>query len=215
MAPEDRAAADPVDVELTARESASEVVPLYRVPGGEDDAEDVPHVLREDIRRLARARFARRERLLYTAGALLLLLTLGLQYAWFAPERVMAHYPGARPWIVALCEHTGCRLTERRDTSRVLVVSRDVRVHPGYEGALLLTATLVNAARYTQDYPHMQFTLFNVNGQSIATRRFAPAEYLGSQLDIDAGMAPKRPVQVELEFLAPEQVAVSFEFRFL
>ena len=78
-----------------------------------------------------------------------------------------------------------------------------------------IKATLTNSAPYRQPYPRVRFTLFNVNGQTIATRVFQPREYLGRPVDPGARVRPKTPFQVELDVLAPEQSAVSFEFSFL
>lgn len=200
-----------------APEAEGEAAPLLEESAAEAaaDEEEIPEVLREDLARLERASRAARWRAFYGVLAALLLLALALQYAWFMPQDVLARYPQSRGWLEAFCERTGCRLPERRDLSRIVVVSRDVRVHPKYEGALLVTATLENNAPYAQPWPQLQFTLYNVNGQRIAARRFAPREYLASGAPAGAEMPPHAPVQISLELLAPEQAAVSFEFRFL
>ena len=144
-----------------------------------------------------------------------LLIVVGLQYAWFMPEDMASRYPQTRGFLDTFCRHAGCSLAEQRDPAQVQVVSRDLRVHPKYEGALLVTAQLVNAANFVQPYPLMKFTLFNVKGQTIATRTFTPEQYVGHGVDIGAGMTPSVPTQIELDVLAPDEVAVSFEFRFL
>jgi len=177
--------------------------------------DSVPEFLREDLGQLARAGRRRRERYVFSVLSMLMLFTLALQYAWFMPEDMERRYPQSRPFIDWFCAQTSCPLPERRDASKVQIVSRDVRVHPHYEGALLVTASLVNAADFEQPYPRMQFTLFNVNGQTIATRTFEPEQYLPPEVDAQSGMPPERPVQVALDMLAPDEAAVSFEFRFL
>ena len=78
-----------------------------------------------------------------------------------------------------------------------------------------IKATLTNAAAYRQPYPLVQFTLYNVNGQTIATRVFQPSEYLGRPVAASARLRPQTPFQLELDVLAPEEAAVSFEFQFL
>ena len=78
-----------------------------------------------------------------------------------------------------------------------------------------IKATLTNSAPYRQPYPKVRFTLFNVNGQTIATRVFQPAEYLGRPVGAGARLRPKTAFQVELDVLAPGEAAVSFEFQFL
>ena len=114
-----------------------------------------------------------------------------------------------------LCEQVGCQLPKRRNPQAIRVLSRDVRIHPDYEGALQITAKLESAAAYAQEYPYLKFTLLNVNGQVIASRIFKPAEYLQRPLRPGERLRARRPVQIALELMAPEQAAVSFEFQFL
>lgn len=205
------------------RPSAQQKAPAERPPTldesfdskAEGEEEPVPQALREDLARMASARRRSRSGFLFGAASVLLAAALAVQYARFMPEDVVQRYPDARVWMEGFCKRTGCTLPERRDVSLIRMVSRDVRVHPRYEGALLVTAALENTAPYKQPYPQMQFTLYNVNGQTIATRRFEPREYLAGDVDVARGMPPRTPVQVALDLLAPEQAPVSFEFRFL
>lgn len=176
---------------------------------------DVPEILREDMARIAYARTAFKHRVVYGAASVVLLLVLGGQYVWFNSKDLFRRYPVSRPWLERLCVHTGCVLPEPRDPTRIRIVSRDVRIHPTHERALLITATLMNTASYTQPYPRMQFTLFDVNGQIIGARIFNPSEYLDEDVGLDRGMIPRTPVHIVLDVLAPEQAAVSFKFRFL
>ena len=174
-----------------------------------------PKVLEDDIQRLHQLAASAKLRKVFAVLSLGLLVVMGLQYAWFMPEDMASRYPQTRDFLDIFCRHAGCSLAEQSDPAQVQVVSRDVRVHPKYEGALLVTAQLVNAANFVQPYPLMEFTLFNVNGQTIATRTFTPEQYVGRGVDIGAGMTPSVPTQIELDVLAPDEAAVSFEFRFL
>jgi hypothetical protein len=58
-------------------------------------------------------------------------------------------------------------------------------------------------------------TFSNSTGTPIAARRFKPAEYLGKQVDVEAGMPPDKPVPIMLEIEDPGEEAVSFQFDFL
>jgi predicted Zn finger-like uncharacterized protein len=177
--------------------------------------ESLPAVLREEADERAARNVARRRRIGYGIAALALLLLMALQYVFFMPDDAARRYPQFRGAIESVCVQFGCVLPERRDPTRIRVVSRDVRVHPRYEGVLQIKATLTNAANFRQPYPRVRFTLFNVNGQTIATRVFQPAEYLGRSVSAGARLRPQTPFQVELDVLAPEEAAVSFEFSFL
>ncbi len=179
------------------------------------DANEVPEAIREDLARAEAEKSDHRRSTALTVVALILLVAIGVQYAWFKPARVLSAYPQARPLLETFCALTGCRVPDRRDPSKIQMLARDVRVHPGYEGALLVSATLVNAASHAQPYPRLQFSVFNVNGQTIASRVFEPEEYLSPDLDPDGNMSPGKPLQIAIELIAPEEAAISYEFRFL
>lgn len=204
----------PVDRDDFAGESSEDSAPTLE-EDMDDAAEDVPEVIKEDLARAEAERRGRWKTMALGAASLVLLAMLGVQYAWFKPAGVLAGYPQVRPWLEEFCAYTGCRLPDRREPSKIQMLARDVRVHPGYEGALLVSATLVNAAAHAQPYPRLQFSVFNVNGQTIASRIFEPEEYLSQDLDPKGYMSPGKPLQIAIELIAPEEAAISYEFRFL
>jgi len=176
---------------------------------------EVPDALRAD---LAAAQDASSPRMRHTglwAAAVVLLLGLAFQYLWFAPQDLSARFPLARGAVERFCLEAGCMQRARREPEQIRMLSRQVRAHPRYEGALLVTATFSNAAPRAQPFPRLRFSLYDVNGQTIAARTFTPAEYLAGELPADAVLPAGQPVQVALELLAPEQAAVSFEFTFI
>lgn len=147
--------------------------------------------------------------------AIVLLLALAAQYMWFEPRDLVARFPQTSTFVDRFCRLAGCIVEPRRDPSRIQMLSRDVRAHPRFEGALLVTATFSNAAPWPQPFPRLRFSLYDVNGETIAARVFEPREYLAGALPPDADLPPAQPLQVALELLAPEEAAVSFEFSFL
>ena len=184
--------------------------------GSEGDVSDaVPAVLRADLDAMATSRTRSRQWLAFGSGSLLLVSLLAGQVVWFFAQELDQRYPGVRPLLLAFCQYTGCEIAEPRDLSRIHMVSRDVRRHPKYEGALQVTASMVNTLPRRQPYPRLQFTLFNVNGRVIAARIFRPEEYLVAGVEIPEGMPSQQPVPIALDVMALEEVAVSFEFSFL
>lgn len=177
--------------------------------------ERVPEVLREAFEEESGRRSNGTRRWAFTAGSVMLALLLAGQGMWFFSRTLGERYPALLPVLTSFCHYSGCDLAKRRDPTRIEMVSRDVRVHPDYEGALRVIAMMVNQLPYSQPYPQMRFTLFNVNGDIIAGRTFRPDEYLASSVDVSAGMPSRVPVQIALDLLALEEAAVSFEFRFL
>jgi len=184
-------------------------------PRPESGVHEIPESLREDWQRMQTVRAARLRNIGLGALALLLLAGPVVQYMWFEPEDLLRRFPQARTAVEAFCKRAGCLLPASRDPARIQLLSRAVRAHPDFEGALLVSATFSNKAPWPQPFPYLKFSLYNVNGQTIASRVFSPQIYLAGALPPDAMLPSGQPVQVSLEMLAPEEAAVSFEFSFL
>lgn len=177
--------------------------------------EGIPEILRDNVEALAQRRRFFRRRVLPTLSNVVLCLLLAVQFIWFESEKLVLRYPQVRGFFEVFCGLVACHVPMYRDPAHIHVVSRHVRLHPEYEGVLRVTATLMNALSRTQPYPRIRFRLFNVNGHVIATRSFLPQEYLATNIDVKTGMPAQTPVQFELDLMALEEAAVSFEFQFL
>ncbi len=152
--------------------------------------------------------------LAWTAINLFLIILLVAQYVYFTRDD-LAHYPELRPSLEAMCGVMGCEIPLMRDVKRISLVNRDLRSHPDGANALLVKATLINNAPFSQPYPVLQLSLSNATGQVVAVRRFQPVDYIGKAVNLKEGMAPHQPVEVVLELVDPGQSAISFEFEFL
>jgi predicted Zn finger-like uncharacterized protein len=148
------------------------------------------------------------------AGIGLLVLLLAGQWAYFN-RADLAMRPSWRPVVERICSVAACELPLPSDIDQVALLDRDVRRHPEIRDALLVNATLVNRAEFTQSYPVLSIRFSDLAGKPIAERRFRPTEYLGEDLNYDDGMAPAAPVHVVLEIEDPGEEAVSFQFDFL
>jgi predicted Zn finger-like uncharacterized protein len=149
-------------------------------------------------------------------GALLLLLALGgllAQAGWHWRGTLLA-LPETAPWMQQLCTGLDCRLPPPRDLAQIELLSRDIRQHPARNGALLITATLVNRATFAQPWPLLEVSLSDLTGRSTALRRFTPAEYLEPAIAA-ASMPQGQPRTVVLEVRDPGVEAISFRFEFL
>jgi hypothetical protein len=206
-----------LDERAVAALSAAESAPLDAAPGDgatHDDRHAVPDVIRADYERLQRRRHPL-ARLFAVVVALALLLGLPLQYAWFKPDDLKRRYPLLAPTVERFCAAAGCERLPRDERAAIRLVGRDVRVHPRYEGALEVRAVVVNDASRAQSFPGIRFTLFNVNGNVIASRVFSPAEYLEEASQHGVQMPRGEAIRVRLQLIAPEDTAVSFEFEFI
>lgn len=147
------------------------------------------------------------------ANIALIAVLLG-QYAYFNRTE-LAQYPDLRPWLTSFCATLGCDVPLLRDPARISLANRVVQSHPAHEHALLIDATLVNEAAFTQAYPELELRFSDLDNRLVAGRRFRPAEYLPSGTDILKGMTPRQPVKFSLEIADPGKQAVSFQFNLL
>lgn len=148
----------------------------------------------------------------WSLASLLMLALLVAQYGYY--ERYdLAKNPTYRPWLERMCVYLDCRLPPRRDTAAFELQERDVRYHPEYAGALLISGTFINRAAFAQPYPTVEVLLRDVNGDVVAGRRFSPAEYMQGGPKA-ALLEPGTEAQLLLEVSDPGNQAVSFEFNF-
>lgn len=141
-------------------------------------------------------------------------LTLLLAAQGMVSRQAVAGFSPLRGIAESVCELAGCRLSLPREPHELGLVNRDVQPHPTVEGALLISATMVNRAPYPQEWPMLEITLADLNGRLLAMRRFGPDIYLSSAMDPDAGIPPDTPIHVVFETEDPGDQAVAFEFQF-
>jgi hypothetical protein len=147
--------------------------------------------------------------------AMLLLLMLGLSGYWLYLQRAYwLDHPQWRPWADQACAILGCELPLRRDSSQIELLEREVRDHPRRAEAVLIRASFVNRAPFTQPYPVFEVTFADLSGKQLAVHRFTPEEYLDEPTVIPGGLAPGRSVEVLLDVPDPGRQAVSFQMDF-
>jgi predicted Zn finger-like uncharacterized protein len=148
-------------------------------------------------------------------GYVNLLLLVGLlAQATYASRGWWMNEPRLRPWLDAACLRLDCRLPARADLGQIALVSRDVRPHPSQGGALIISATMLNRAAFTQPYPIVEITLSYLDEKLVAMRRVAPQDYLVDARALARGLAPNATATIDLEVQDPGRNAVAFEFKF-
>lgn len=180
------------------------------LPGME---EDVPYQLRDNFTEEASSR-SLQTWAFYITAAIILLSTAILQLVVFRSTDLADHFPSLEPALTRLCKTLPCRYTGPQDISQIKLLSRDIRIHPREEKALLITATMVNRARFRQPYPNIEITLSDLSGDVVARRQFSAEEYLGRIYTPLLRMPAGQPVQIALEVIDPGRDAVNFEFTF-
>lgn len=142
-------------------------------------------------------------------ASITLLAALLLQVAYFERDTLGAH-PMLRPLLEQMCAVTGCTVPLPRNPSAIRFLDRDVREHPERAGALLVNITLRSDTPYLQAYPSVQVELTGMGERPVARRRLQPQEYLDSSVDWSSGMPPHTPLQITVEFVAPQEPVFGF-----
>ncbi|MOA50305.1 hypothetical protein D3C78_1733040 [compost metagenome] len=77
-----------------------------------------------------------------------------------------------------------------------------------------MDAIIYNRAPFAQPFPLLELRFEDINGQSLASRRFKPGEYLAGELAGQTDMPPQTPIHIALEILDPGTQAVNYSLSF-
>ncbi len=147
-------------------------------------------------------------------GSALLGLALSTQIAYAERERLLED-SRLRPLLDQACARLNCTLPLRSKIDSIRLLSREVRPHPDAPKALMISASMVNEAAFTQRFPIVEVTLSDLSDRAIAQRRFLPSEYLAERGSAVRGFPAGATAPLVFEVADPGQEAVAFEFRFL
>lgn len=146
------------------------------------------------------------------ACGLLGLLLLG-QLAW-AERDPLLRDPATGSFLRRSCATLGCRLPLVSAPRQLRLLASNVQVHPSVPGALMISASVLNTATFSQPYPVVTITLSNAQGKRVAMRRLQPREYLDDGAILRRGLVPGASAVLLLEVEDPGDKAVAFEFSF-
>jgi predicted Zn finger-like uncharacterized protein len=146
------------------------------------------------------------------AVTLLLLASLALVIYLRAGDWVQD--PALRPYCERACAIVGCTLPPYRDPGALHARSIVLRDHPQQAGTWLIDAVLANDAPFPQRFPRLLVEFSARGGAVVATRIFAPEDYLRGELRGVELMQPVRPVQVQLAVPRPP-TAITYRLELL
>jgi len=141
-----------------------------------------------------------------------LALALGAQVV-LADRARLANDARWRPLLSGLCGVLRCDLPPWREPAAFALLQRDVRQHPTLPGALRVTATFRNDARWSQPWPRLHITLSDGNGRVAGERSFRAEEYLGGAPE-QGELASGESVSVAMDILEPAPGIVGYDFSF-
>lgn len=144
------------------------------------------------------------------AGALVFLVAqvMYLQFDDWAVD------PTFRPAYSAACAVLPCEVPDRRDLDLLKSRALKVRSHPKAEGSLLVDALIVNEAEFDQPFPVLHLKFASVEGNPLASERFAPIDYLAGDMAGVKMMPARTPVHIEVKAIDPGTQAVSYTLDF-
>ncbi|MEX2963948.1 DUF3426 domain-containing protein [Microbulbifer sp. TYP-18] len=143
---------------------------------------------------------------------LMALLVGGLlaQTAYFRFDSLSKRQPWRDLYALA-CPQLGCTLPILADTDAIRTANLVVRSHPQLKGALVVDAVLLNTAEFSQPFPNLLLTFSDLQNRAVASRRFAPTDYLQGELAGRKQMPSGNPVHIAIEIVDPGLAAVNYE----
>ena len=136
----------------------------------------------------------------WAAGAVLLLLLLAGQFAYFNRSELAAQYPVLKPVLVEMCGTLRCKVAPPQQRSgQIVIEASDLQVaDPARPGVIQLTATLRNHAGHDLGYPALDLVLTNTRDHTLARRIFLPKDYLEPGRDALVGIPASAEITVSL-----------------
>jgi len=149
----------------------------------------------------------------WSLAILALIAALVTEYLWFNQPELLQRGQ-LQPVTAKLCKLIDCEHLQMRDASQIEMISRNVYTHPNEKNALMVSTTIVNHASHAQPYPDVQIDFSDVRGKLIASRRFAPEEYLQIDRQKLSLLQSGAPATFGLEIRDPGKQAITYEFSF-
>jgi hypothetical protein len=142
-------------------------------------------------------------------GSLLALIIFILQGAYFYAAPLSRNL-SLHNSLVTFCKLARCVIPPLVDSKAITTYGLVVRSHPEQPGALLVEASLVNSAPFSQPFPPLSLQFEDLQAQPVAQRTFTASQYLAKPDKANGLMAPKKFHGVQMVIVDPGTEAVSF-----
>lgn len=147
--------------------------------------------------------------LLWSSSILVLLGLLVVQLGAFQFESLSRKQP-YRDLYAMTCPVFGCEVPPMNAPHLIRTTNFLVREHPEARDALMVDTILLNTASFPQPFPDLVITFSNMEGETLASRRFSPPEYLAGEMAGKTTMPVNQPVHLGLEIVNPGPDAVNY-----
>ncbi len=149
------------------------------------------------------------QRRLWSTLSFMMALLLFFQVAYFKFDYFSRVEPYRTVYLFA-CPVFGCEVPTLIDINQILATNLIVRNHPDVANALMVDAILINNAPFEQPFPDLILSFSKLDETPVATRRFAPAEYLAGELAGMKHIPVRQPVHITIEIADPGPDAVNY-----
>ncbi|RKP48550.1 DUF3426 domain-containing protein [Pararobbsia silviterrae] len=131
--------------------------------------------------------------------ALLLLVLLAAQLAWWQREPIMARWPNTVATYHSACAKLGCLVTPPRNIDQ-LQIETSTLAQSTAANQFDLSMSLHNRAGLALAWPSIEISLLDQQNQLAIRRVVTPAQYLPANVDVSAGIAADghQPVNLRL-----------------
>ncbi|MDH5611658.1 MAG: DUF3426 domain-containing protein [Gammaproteobacteria bacterium] len=150
----------------------------------------------------------------WSLAILILTASLFAEYTWFNRNELIRK-PQLRPLVTKFCVLANCDAMALREPGEIEMTTRNIYTHPNVKSALMISGTLVNHADFEQPYPNILIDFSDVRGEVIASRVFTPEDYLQIKTTSLRPLAPRIPINFNMEIQDPGKNASTYEFSFL
>lgn len=134
----------------------------------------------------------------WAIAALLSLLMLLSQAAYFFRVDLAARLPNLKPALIGYCRILKCSVPLPQHTDLIGIESSELEAGPANENQITLNALLRNRAPYAQTFPNLELTLNDSQDKPLARRMFRPADYLPQAENEASGLLPNRELGIKL-----------------
>jgi len=163
----------------------------------EVDADDEPDFLKRGRRK---QRLSRKLRIFLGISCFILLIAALLQGAYVFRNQIAGWFPQAKPVLIDACKLLGCRIDLPAQIDQVSIESSELQTLANDKDTFVLTTLLRNYSSTSQEWPHIELTLNDINEKALLRRVFTPADYLHNSEDVRLGFGANSERSVKLSF---------------
>jgi predicted Zn finger-like uncharacterized protein len=163
----------------------------------EVDADDEPDFLKRGRRK---QRLSRKLRIFLGTSCFILLIAALLQGAYVFRNQIAGWFPQAKPVLIDACKLLGCRIDLPAQIDQVSIESSELQTLANDKDTFVLTTLLRNYSSTSQEWPHIELTLNDINEKALLRRVFTPADYLHNSEDVRLGFSANSERSVKLSF---------------